>query len=534
MVDQTSATPADRDAALEALLAEHPGAIVGATTSLGLFVPLPDEMLSLGLRSIQGGSSALSLIVPDDHTKVAEAWIGHSTRGWASTTVRPLTMPDQEIGLHFVDTTHRFGVVTVLISGLAHLSGGGLDYERPRPRMVTMRKDQVAKVIDADPAIGLVLGWEAADLIGNSTLDLVHPDDRGRAVKSWMDLMGAPAGEARRVRLRHLHRDGEVIWFEITNHNRLEGDDPHVLAEMLDITDEMAAQEALRASEQLLRRLAETLPLGVVQIDTTGHVVYRNTRYAHAAGQTGGDSITDVLRLVVPADRPMVEEALAAVLGTGDDTDIEYGYRHEVRGLRRISASLRALTDDAGAVTGAIICFTDVTEDVRLREQLRQQATYDTLTGCHNRAATLEALEDRAAAGRGVAVIFLDLNEFKQVNDRLGHFAGDQLLIHVAGRLRTAVRHDDVVGRLGGDEFVVICRDVPDAGHARRIGETMVEALANGGLELAGEWVQPAASIGAAWSRGLSDPDALIARADAAMYTAKKARTGRLALVMAE
>ncbi|MFC7531807.1 diguanylate cyclase [Actinoplanes sp. GCM10030250] len=534
MDEQSTATPAERDAALAAALVEHPGAMIGATTALGLFVPLPEELAAIGLRPIQGGESALTLVVAEDHTTVAQAWIVQRTDGWSSCTVRPLADPEREIGLHFIDTTHRLGVVTVLISGLAQLSAGAPAYEQPRPRLVTMVKDQVAKVLEADPAINLVLGWEAAELLGNSTLELVHPDDRGRAVKSWMDLLASPVGSARRVRLRHLHRDGEVIWFEITNHNRLEGDRPHVLAEMLDISDEMAAQEALRASEQLLSRLAETLPMGVVQVDGTGRMVYRNTRYSRAVGGTDDGHITEMLDLVVPADRGMVENALTAVLSTGKDTDIEYGYRNALLGLRRISVGMRALTGDTGDVTGAIICFTDVTEEVRLREQLRQQATYDTLTGCHNRAATLEALEDRASAGRGVAVLFLDLNEFKQVNDRLGHHAGDQLLVHVAGRLRAAVRHDDVVGRLGGDEFVVICRDVPDAEHARKIGETLVQSLESGGIEVAGEWLRPAASIGAAWSRGLPDPEALVARADAAMYTAKKARTGRMALVMAD
>jgi diguanylate cyclase (GGDEF)-like protein/PAS domain S-box-containing protein len=534
MTDESTATPAERDAALVQMLTEHPDGFLGAASPSGLLVPLPDELVAIGRRHLQAEQSALSLIVDEDHPKVAEAWIVQRKVGWSTCTVRPLARPEHEISLHFVDTTHRWGVVTVLLSGVVDAGGSAPEYEVPRPRLVTMTKDDTAKVLQVDGAIGLLLGWEPDELLGRSTLELLHPDDRTRGVKSWMDLLASPAGAARRVRLRHLHKNGHVVWFEITNHNRLHDERPHVIAEMLDITDEMAAQEALRSSEQLLRRLAETLPLGVVQVDPDGRVIYQNSRYAEAVGTAGSDRISDLLRIVVPADQPLVEEALDAVLKAGEDVDIEYGYRHEARGLRRISANLRVLTDDAGGPSGAVVCFTDVTEDAQLREQLRQQATYDKLTGCHNRAATLDALAERRSAGRGTAVIFLDLNEFKQINDRLGHAAGDLVLRYVADRLRTAVRHDDVLGRLGGDEFVVICRDVPDAAHARRIGESLVEALSSGRIEVAGEWWEPAASIGAAWSPGIPDADALVARADAAMYAAKKDRTGRLALVMAD
>ncbi|GID30303.1 diguanylate cyclase [Paractinoplanes brasiliensis] len=534
MAEHEKAPPAERDAALAAALAAHSSGFVAAASSNGLFVPLPEELIATGLRPVHRASSALVLVVPEDHAVVADAWVACRTVGWSSCRVRPVAAPEHYVGMQFIDTTHRWDVTTVLFSGIAEMSGSGPEQEQPRPRHITMVKDDVAKVLEVDPAVGLLLGWDAEELIGRSTLELVHPDDRGRAVTSYMDVIGSPVGSARRVRLRHLHRDGEVIWFEITNHNRLEGERPHVLAEMLDISDEMAAQEALHASEQLLRRLAETLPMGVAQIDPEGRIVYRNTGYALSAGSAGGEHLTGMLSSVVPGDRPLIETSLATVLSTGEDADVEYGYRDEARGLRRISANLRALTDEAGGVTGAILCFTDVTDEVRLREQLRQQATYDPLTGCHNRAATLEALTESRPPGRGVAVIYLDLNEFKQVNDRFGHLAGDRLLVYVADRLRMAVRHGDVVGRLGGDEFVVICRDVADAAHARRIGESLIDALDSGAVEVAGERLRPAASIGVAWSRVLPDAEALVARADAAMYAAKKGRTGRLALVMAD
>jgi PAS domain S-box-containing protein len=106
----------------------------------------------------------------------------------------------------------------------------------------------------------LILGWSREEMVGHRSLEVIHPEDRPRAVANWMDTRSAP-GAGRRVRLRHLHRNGSWQWFEFTNHNLL-GDPKHgcVVAEMVDISDEMAALEALRANERLLRRLAETLP----------------------------------------------------------------------------------------------------------------------------------------------------------------------------------------------------------------------------------------------------------------------------------
>ena len=113
------------------------------------------------------------------------------------------------------------------------------------------------------------------------------PDDRERAVESWMGMLARP-GQSNRVRLRHRRRDGSWLWLEITNHNLL--DDPshgYVRAELMDISDEMVAQEALRAREQLLHRLAEALPLGVFQVDRDGAVVYANERLAEGLRATG-------------------------------------------------------------------------------------------------------------------------------------------------------------------------------------------------------------------------------------------------------
>lgn len=167
-----------------------------------------------------------------------------------------------------------------------------------------------------------------------------------------------------------------------------------------------------------------------------------------------------------------------------------------------------------------------------LHEVLSQQAMQDALTGLPNRAALLVDLQARLGASRrgrsAVAALFIDLDGFKQVNDSLGHAAGDELLVRAAERIRACLRPGDLVSRLGGDEFVVVCDVSDDPGVAAGIAERISAQLATPFRVDAHDAVV-SASIGLAESRdGTADAEVLLRRADLAMYDAKvagKART---------
>ncbi len=150
---------------------------------------------------------------------------------------------------------------------------------------------------------------------------------------------------------------------------------------------------------------------------------------------------------------------------------------------------------------------------------------HDPLTGLANRSLVLDHLHQALArAGRRsslAAVIFLDLDDFKPINDTLGHRAGDEILVRIAERLRSAVRPSDTLGRWGGDEFVVVCEDLERASDApvivARLAGAFDEPFTTHGTEL-----HVTASIGVAVSGGGDDrPTALIHAADAAMYRIK-------------
>jgi diguanylate cyclase (GGDEF)-like protein len=212
---------------------------------------------------------------------------------------------------------------------------------------------------------------------------------------------------------------------------------------------------------------------------------------------------------------------------------VAHAVRRERAFARRVEpvaiAELNQLGDDFNALLDEFEDWQNTLRDENA--SLEHKATHDALTGLPNRvqfeSRLALALCDATLTGQRVAILYLDCDRFKEINDCLGHDAGDAVLIGIASRLRTQVREADLVARLGGDEFAVMLAAVPEAGSVCRIADEILSGMAPS-IELSdGRVVATMMSAGVAlYPDHASDANGLLRAADAAMYRAKRARPG--------
>ena len=202
---------------------------------------------------------------------------------------------------------------------------------------------------------------------------------------------------------------------------------------------------------------------------------------------------------------------------------MEIEHRLASAGGTYLWAHCRALAVPGGGLPARRVVgsLTDITRRRQLKERLRQRALYDALTGLPNRSLFLESLDASMSANayEQCAMFFVDLDNFKNVNDTLGHDAGDELLVVLAKRIKEALRPFDMVARYGGDEFIALAQDV-SSHDAMEIAERLRAAVGQP-VDIGPARVHVGCSVGVAMSDG-RHPASLIQQADAALYRAKE------------
>lgn len=188
--------------------------------------------------------------------------------------------------------------------------------------------------------------------------------------------------------------------------------------------------------------------------------------------------------------------------------------------------SIATIRDQEGRPNRHVAVFSDITKRKQAEEIIRYQANYDALTDLPNRKSFMAALSQGLRLARRnrqtLALMFIDLDKFKEVNDTLGHTAGDYLLQQVAQRLRLSLRDSDTVGRLGGDEFTVLLSHLNRREDAAGIAEKILDKL-NAPFQIQGHEVTISASIGiACFPFHGEDMETLLRNADSAMYRVKQ------------
>ncbi|GAA0745430.1 EAL domain-containing protein [Dactylosporangium roseum] len=337
--------------------------------------------------------------------------------------------------------------------------------------------------------------------------------------------------------LRHGMHDSFVSWTRSAIILLIVGRQLLTLLENRSLTRDLEARvEArtaqLRASEQRFQALVQHSSDVVSVIDRDGIVSYQSESLERVFGYDPKDAIGQRLpEIMNPEAGTRLREAIDAISGTPYATQvIELPVRHADGHACVVEVTMTNLLGDDN-VRGIVLNSRDISERRKLEDQLVHEAFHDGLTKLANRALFKDRVE-AALRRRGdgeVAVLFLDLDGFKEVNDSLGHAAGDTLLVRVASRLGDAVRPGDTVARFGGDEFAVLVDTVTDAGAADELAARIIDTLDEHFL-IDNQEIHVQGSIGIALTGpDAQDADQLMRNADLAMYRAKSAGSGLFA-----
>jgi diguanylate cyclase (GGDEF)-like protein/PAS domain S-box-containing protein len=298
-----------------------------------------------------------------------------------------------------------------------------------------------------------------------------------------------------------------------------------------DVSKVRRSEQARKRSEDRLRQITDNLPVLISYIDSQQRMQFANRTYQTWLGVDHeallGKKIQDVVgQEQYPQRTHYLERALAG-------ERVEFDAMTTAMGVtRELSTTYLPDFDPDGRVLGIYTLTQDVTALKAYEAQLKALARIDTLTGLPNRLQfnekIAEALDRVRRNNLALALMFLDIDRFKYINDTLGHAMGDAVLKEFAKRLLANVRQVDLVARLAGDEFVVILEALRHPDEAVGVAEKIVQAIAQAMdlKDLQGQPLVVTTSIGIAYQAsgaGATNPKALLARADEALYEAKGA-----------
>lgn len=379
------------------------------------------------------------------------------------------------------------------------------------------------------------------DIPVEAALKAVHTEDLPRVQQTIHKAI--ENGDPYEIRYRLRHISGQ--YHSLVTRGRVQydaaGTPIKLLGVTLDITRQRLAEEALHRSEERYRTLFELMDQGfcLIEVLFSEEGEPRDYRFLEAnrafSEQTGIiDGVGKTALELFPNLEAHWIENYGRVAITGKSLRFENKYEAMDRWFDVYATSV-----DVAPGCHVAILFTDITERKRTEQKilefnakLERQANYDALTGLPNRRLFRDRLDREIrhahAEQRKIALLFLDLDRFKEVNDLLGHDAGDALLEQVAQRLEQCLRTTDTIARLGGDEFTIILTDPDDVKHAEVTAQRILDALLRP-FDLWHEKVRISCSLGITiYPDDALLPENLIRNADQAMYRSKAAGRNKL------
>lgn len=368
-----------------------------------------------------------------------------------------------------------------------------------------------------------VTGYSREELIGKTpamirsglTPDIVYRD-------LWQTLR---SGQVWRGELQNRKKSGELYWEAetITPVRDDSGQIVRFVAVKEDITERKRQEEELR----LLASVFQTGQATLIT-DPEMRIERVNQAFTDITGYLPEEVIGHTPRLFKSGrhDKAFYAQLWQEVLETGHWQG-EIWNRNKYGEIYPLWQSITAVSDEAGKVRHYIAVFHNIAERKRLEEELEQQATRDHLTGAHNRrafdTAMRKAIRQAERSDNTFSLLLFDIDRFKSVNDQHGHETGDVILKRLATLVSQTLRSTDLLARWGGEEFAVLLQDTSASGastFAERLRQQVAETRLHG--------LAVTISLGIAeYHRGES-PDEMLARADGALYRAKRAGRNRV------
>ena len=377
-------------------------------------------------------------------------------------------------------------------------------------------------------------GLSFGEALGDGWSAAIHPDDRERVAAEWV--AASSEGRDSVIEYRFLRPDRSVAWVKgfasaVYGGQGLLG----WVGSLLELTEYRTALQTLTTERETFRAAFDDAPIGMALVAPSGRFLRVNSALCEIVGHGEAELLRLNFKDITHPEDLGADAELAAQLLSGQIAS----YRLEKRYLRADEQShwatifVSLIRNEQGAPLHFVVHVEDIHERKLAERQLRRQADHDSLTGLLNRRRLLEelALQSRKAGRGGEAadLILLDLDHFKEVNDSLGHAAGDRVLIATGQALQRRLRKSDVLGRLGGDEFAVIAQTDGDRRAGDRLVADLLAAIRTSTLDADAPHLVLTASAGITTITAGTDPAAALEAADQALYRAKQAGRDRTA-----
>ncbi|HEY0843980.1 MAG TPA: EAL domain-containing protein [Noviherbaspirillum sp.] len=388
---------------------------------------------------------------------------------------------------------------------------------------------ELMRFVDVNETAVATLGFSHAELLRMGPQDLKPDEGELERIHRRFDEVIHSESKTGMVETVHQRKDGSRLPVEVYLRALQSEGRQLLVAVVRDITARVQAETVLRESEERFRVAFNQAAVGLAHVAPEGCCLMVNNKFCDIVGysqeELQGMRIQDITH---PEDMVADQaQAQSMIAGELDEKMREKRFRHKNGFYIWVNVTSSLVRDAQGKPKYYSTVVEDISRRKQVEEQLLHLANHDALTSLPNRSLLLDRLSQALMfaerSGGQVAVMLIDLDRFKNINDSLGHEAGDKILMEVARRLPSSLRAGDTVARLGGDEFVVVMPDVVREDAVVVVAQQILESMSRP-MTIQGHEFYPTGSIGISlYPKDGEDSQALLKNADTAMYRAKDA-----------